>query len=244
MSLGLQWVSTGQEADMVTSLLQRSAVVLLHGQPGDVSDWAAVASALPDEVDVVVLDRPGYGANPLPPATIDGNARWLISELDKAGIRDAIVVGHSYGGGVALAAAALAPDRVRGLVLISSIGPSCLKWWDYLLAAPIVGPVASIAMCAMLPGAPWRSFLFEQRELVRSLGRLLGRLDAIDMPTLIIADPADSVVPVATAQLLNEQLMDSKLELVAEGGHSLPKTIPDTIAAAIAAHVAAVGARL
>ena len=229
---------------MDISLLQRSAVVLLHGQPGDVSDWAAVVSALPDHVDVLVLDRPGYGTNPLPPATIDGNARWLICELDKAGIRDAIVVGHSYGGGVALAAAALAPDRVRGLVLISSIGPSCLKWWDYLLAAPIVGPIASIAMCAVLPGAPWRSFLSEQRELVRRLGQLIARLDAIEAPTLIIADPADSVVPVATAHKLSERLTDSRLELVADGGHSLPKTIPDTIAAAIAAHVAAVGARL
>jgi pimeloyl-ACP methyl ester carboxylesterase len=229
---------------MVTSQLDRTAVVLLHGQPGDVSDWAAVLSALPEDVDVLVLDRPGYGTNPLPPATIDGNARWLIRELDKSGIRDAIVVGHSYGGGVALAAAALAPDRIRGLVLVSSIGPGCLKWWDYVLAAPVVGPLASIAMCAMLPGAPWRSFLAEQRELVRHLSRLVARLDEISAPTLIIADPADGVVPVATAHQLNERLTDSRLELVAEGGHSLPKTISDTIAALITAHVAAVGARL
>jgi pimeloyl-ACP methyl ester carboxylesterase len=39
----------------------------------------------------------------------------VLHELDLAGLDDAILVGHSYGGGVALAVAALAPDRVRGL---------------------------------------------------------------------------------------------------------------------------------
>ena len=50
-----------------------------------------------------------------------------------------MLVGHSYGGGVALAAASLAPGRVEAVVLLASVGPGCLTVWDRLLAAPGTG---------------------------------------------------------------------------------------------------------
>lgn len=132
-------------------------VVLLHGQPGTGSDWSAVAARLSADVRSLALDRPGYGSSPLAPGGFRANARAVLDEIDAQDIEEAVLVGHSYGGGVALATAQLAPQRIRGLVLVSSIGPGCLNGWDRLLAAPVVGPACALVAWWLTPwlGGRW-----------------------------------------------------------------------------------------
>ena len=243
-----------------------STVVFLHGQPGAGSDWDAVVRLLPADLHSMSLDRPGYRNNPRQALGFDDNAAWLIAELDRAHVGQAVLVGHSYGGGVAITAAALAPSRVSGLVLIASVGPGCLDGWDALLAAPVIGPICAVAAWWLTPwfarrrlariernrnralephehlswevwgsarhehGAMWRTFLTEQRELVHGLDRLTDRLPDVNAPTQVIADPADKMIPVATAYALRDRLPHARLVLVAEGGHNLPRRTPQIIA--------------
>ncbi|MDW5594003.1 alpha/beta hydrolase [Conexibacter stalactiti] len=95
------------------------AVLLLHGLPGTAADFERVTPLLP-RMRTIALDRPGYGAS-------DGGAHGTEAQLaaiegllDRLGIRRAIVVGHSYGGTLALAFAARRPERVRALVLVAA----------------------------------------------------------------------------------------------------------------------------
>ena len=111
-------------------------VVLLHGQPGSAADWQQVVSRLPDGVGVVAQDRPGYGASPRSAGGFTAGARAVLADLDARGIDRAVLVGHSYGGGVALATAQLAPERVEALILLAGVGPGCLTWADRVLAGP------------------------------------------------------------------------------------------------------------
>ena len=69
-------------------------------------------------------------------------ARAVLDGLDSRGITRAVLVGHSYGGGVALLAASLAPGQVEAVVLLASVGPACVTGWDRLLAAPGAGRCA------------------------------------------------------------------------------------------------------
>jgi pimeloyl-ACP methyl ester carboxylesterase len=126
-------------------------VVMLHGQPGSGSDWEQLADRLPAGLRVAALDRPGYGANPLAAGGFALNARSVVAELDTRDIERAVLIGHSYGGGVALAVAALAPDRVEALVLMASVGPDCLTGWDRLLAAPVAGDICALAAWWLTP---------------------------------------------------------------------------------------------
>jgi 3-oxoadipate enol-lactonase len=126
-------------------------VVLLHGQPGSAADWQQVADRLPRTLGVVALDRPGYGASRQAADGFAVNARAVVAELDARGIGRAVLVGHSYGGGVALAAAGLAPERVEALVLLASVGPGCLTGWDRLLAAPVAGEVCAFTAWQLTP---------------------------------------------------------------------------------------------
>jgi len=84
-------------------------LVLLHGQPGSPADWQLVAGRLPAPLHAVATDRPGYGSSGLPAGGFAVNARAVLDDLDSHGIARAVLVGHSFGGGVALSAASLAP---------------------------------------------------------------------------------------------------------------------------------------
>src|SRR5260370_18693246 len=111
-------------------------LVLLHGEPGSAADWQQVMARLPPTLHAVAVDRPGYSSSRQPAAGFAGNARAVLAELDSRDIARAVLVGHSYGGGVALSAASLAPHPVEALILLASVGPACLNGWDRLLAAP------------------------------------------------------------------------------------------------------------
>lgn len=139
-------------------------IVVLHGQPGSHSDWQQLADQLPPELRIVAFDRPGYGASRQAAGGFAYNARAVLAELDARGIERAVLAGHSYGGGVALAVAKLAPQRVEALVLLASVGPGCLTGWDRLLAAPVAGEACALAAWwltpwlarARLAGIAWR----------------------------------------------------------------------------------------
>lgn len=95
-------------------------IVLVHGSvTGGRMTWAAAASALAERFDVVVLDRPGFPPGP-PVERVDfeEQAHWLCERL-RAGDH---LVGHSYGGVIALLAASLVSDRLRSLTVIE---PPC-----------------------------------------------------------------------------------------------------------------------
>jgi pimeloyl-ACP methyl ester carboxylesterase len=241
------------------TLVEPLHLTFLHGQPGTGSDWSAVIDQLPDSIRAFAPDRPGYRSNPRAPGDFAANARFVLAELDAADIAETVLVGHSYGGGVALTIAAMAPERVRAVVLVSSVGPRCLNGWDTLLAAPVTGPVCSICAWWLTPwfararlgriarrrgralapdeyvywdiwanarhsnGAMWRTFLVEQRALVADLDALVALIPSVHAPTLIVADPKDTIVPVATAHALHELLPESELYLINGGGHQLPR---------------------
>lgn len=120
--------------------------MLLHGQPGTGADWQWVIPLIEDRSTVIVPDRPGYGRTGGPATGFAGNADAVADLLDRLQVAQAVLVGHSWAGGVALAAGGRHPDRVSGLVLVSSVGPGeHLGWDDRLLAAPLVGEALAAA---------------------------------------------------------------------------------------------------
>jgi len=146
--------------------------LVLHGQPGLGSDWQQVVGQLPRELHVAALDRPGYGGNRQAAGGFDVNAHAALAELDTRGIDRAVLVGHSYGGGVALSVARLAPERVEALVLLASVGPGCLTGWDRLLAAPVAGEICALAAWSL---SPWLA-----RARLARIARRRGRPIAAD----------------------------------------------------------------
>jgi pimeloyl-ACP methyl ester carboxylesterase len=115
-------------------------VVLLHGQPGNGGDWGPVIGRLRDRFRLIAPDRPGYGRTGGRAVGFTDNAALVVALLDRLGIDSALVVGHSWASGVALAAAIRFPQRVEGLVLAAPVSPDIPpSALDRLLARPRVG---------------------------------------------------------------------------------------------------------
>ena len=168
------------------------AVVLLHGQPGSGASWRPVVDLLRDDHRVLAPDRPGYGGNRAPATGFPGNARAVVALMEEAGASPAVVVGHSWGGGVAIAMARDHPDAVRGLVLVGSVGvPGSISWVDAMLAAPVMGEaMTAVGMAVMgtvlpwvrrrvsgLPGrwASWCRTTLPDQSVAGGIGEALGR---------------------------------------------------------------------
>ena len=103
------------------------ALVLLHGFGLDRRMWAPQAG-LAERFFLVTYDLRGFGASaPMDPGVPYTHAGDLLALLDHLGAGAAALAGLSFGGLVALQAAAQSPDRVRALVLMDALLPG-VRW--------------------------------------------------------------------------------------------------------------------
>lgn len=123
-------------------------LVLIHGAGGNARDFTwAFANLLSDRYRVHVPDRPGLGwSAPLDPRD-DGpraQARHLARALGALGVEMPLVLGHSYGGAVAMAWALEA--RAAGLILLAGATmpwPGPLRPYYRIFGSPLIGPLAA-----------------------------------------------------------------------------------------------------
>jgi pimeloyl-ACP methyl ester carboxylesterase len=108
-----------------TALGQGPPVVLLHGLCDSHRTWSKVAPLLAQTRRVLMLDLAGHGLSERPDASyaLDWHARVVGAWLESLGLEDVDVVGHSFGGGVALWMMLLEHRaRVRRLALVAAGG--------------------------------------------------------------------------------------------------------------------------
>ncbi|MGI8920816.1 MAG: alpha/beta fold hydrolase [Solirubrobacteraceae bacterium] len=134
-------------------------VVLIHGMVNSSRHWEAVAMRLADSYTVIAPDLIGHGdsATPRGDYSLGAHAASIRDLLAVIGVDRATVVGHSFGGGVALQYFYQFPQRVDRLVLVSSGG----------LGREVSALLRSVA----LPGASWLVSLAAHRRLLGLLWR-------------------------------------------------------------------------
>jgi lipase len=93
-------------------------VLALHGVTGHSRRWRVLADALP-EFRLIAVDLRGHGRSPwTPPWGIEQHVADALDTLDALGLERVPVIGHSFGGAIALHLARTAPHRVERLVLL------------------------------------------------------------------------------------------------------------------------------
>jgi pimeloyl-ACP methyl ester carboxylesterase len=99
-------------------------LIILHGLGDSQHSWRAVAAELAQRYRVYSLDRPGCGLSARPDASyrIDAQARLTAAWLEQIGLHDVDVIGHSYGGGMALWLLLYCASSVRRLALVAPGG--------------------------------------------------------------------------------------------------------------------------
>lgn len=129
----------------IVRYVQRGAgpdVLLIHGMVGTAEDWETLLPLLTARYRVTAIDLLGQGgSDPRPGAhNIGGNAHVIARLAERLDLKDVVVVGHSYGGAIALKLATDAWPRARGYVLLApATRPIDITLTDRLVAVPAFG---------------------------------------------------------------------------------------------------------
>ncbi len=214
-------------------------VVALHGWGRDSSDFVEALSGLP----ALAVDLPGFGASPAPGEPI--GAAGYLEHLDPVfdHLRQPVVlVGHSFGGRVALAAAVARADQVGGLVLIgvpllrAGTRSRTRPGYRAIRLAHRFGLVsdAQLEQARRRYGSPdYRAAQGVMRQvLVRAVNETYEHeLSRLAVPTRLVWGTDDREVPVTVARRAMGLIPDGLAELVEVpgGGHHLPTTHPGVV---------------
>jgi 3-oxoadipate enol-lactonase len=241
--------------------MAKSDVVLLHGWMMEPSLWAHQEEALADGMRPHAVIQPGHGVavSRLPQhATMQEWTAWFARELDGRAISDAVVVGHGIGGLVAQEMWRRSPERVKALVLISTLDEAwsedqratlealsdAVLDWNAETAARVS---SALIGAGFLSGhadwiEDWREQVARTYDLsvVRELGRLAAAHDdyranseSIRVPTLVINGGADSMVAVERARAMADRIPDARFVEIAESGHAPPLEHPQAVSDAL-----------
>jgi pimeloyl-ACP methyl ester carboxylesterase len=131
-----------------TSAGRGPATLLIHGLGGFAESWRDTIAALEPHSRVIALDLPGFGesAKPRRAYTLQFFAQTVEALLRALDVDRVRLVGHSLGGGVAVAFALAHPERVERLALLGATIPGVPirpAWVYRLMALPVLGEVMS-----------------------------------------------------------------------------------------------------
>jgi pimeloyl-ACP methyl ester carboxylesterase len=221
----------------------RLPVVFIHGAGGSHQHWLYQVRDLPGS-PTYALDLPGHGRSEGSGRdTIAAYGDWIIAFFEAAGFEQAVLVGHSMGGGIALDVALRYPARVGGLGLVAT--------GARLRVAPIIfDAIQQDAQAAVRLICEWAFGPEASPEMLR-LGRrqmgltpadvlyndflacdrfdAMGQLGEIAVPTFALCGAEDRLTPSKYAIYLRDHIAGATLHLVEGAGHMVMLENPQAV---------------
>lgn len=227
-------------------------MLFLHGWQDSSRTFDALTSHLSQGWRVIRLDLPGFGETEMPPAawSIDDYGRFVATFIGKLNLHIAVLVGHSFGGRIAIKGIAekyLYADKV---VLIASAGTSSRRTIRNTFFG--MGAVVGRALTAFPPLSLWREQI--RQKLYRLIGSdyantgalrdtfvriiaedLSAQARLVDIPTLLIWGARDTETPLADGQRLSSLIRGSVFRVIDNAGHFVHQEKPQEMARIIQA---------
>ena len=232
-------------------------VVLVHGIPGSGRIWEPVAERLAPDFHVIAPDLLGFGGSPGEPEPdalwADAQARALAALLDERGVDRATVVGHDFGGPVALMLAALRPELASRLVLCATnaFADTPIPLPIRAVTWPLVGGAAARLLFSgpALAAMAGRELVGDAREqrstrtifttALREVGEryepVERSLRSLRGPALVVWGEKDPFFAVEQGRRTADAVPDGRLALYDGCGHYVPVDAPERLAADITA---------
>lgn len=243
-------------------------LVLLHGLMVTSYSFRDVAAALAQSRRVIVVDLPGCGESDRPDPGVAGeyavpwHADRLAELLGALELPKVDLLGHSFGGTLALCFAADHPELLRRLVLVDPVAfPLDLPLEGRLALVPRLGPYVFKTLyrradlrryLAQMMSRPalldetsvnvyWdrlsrdggREAAYAMLGHLTLLGWLRPRLPAVTTPTMVVWGDHDVLMSPREGERLVELLPDARLEVVQGCGHAVPEERPEDLNALV-----------
>jgi pimeloyl-ACP methyl ester carboxylesterase len=231
--------------------------LLLHGFASSLQTWDVWSAQLERHYRVIRLDLPGFGLtgpSPVHDYSEQNDLATLTHFVDKLGLLNFSIIGHSMGGKMAWSLAASVPDRVKALVLMAPDGfPDTKDIGSKPYAMPSIMGVIKFSLPKYLVRKSIEPAFFDAKALDDSLVNRyydmlrapgvraaileranqtiytdpVPRLKKITAPTLLIWGEQDQMIPSSNAQSYANVLAVSQTMLLPNLGHLLQEEQPE-----------------
>jgi pimeloyl-ACP methyl ester carboxylesterase len=212
-------------------------IVLMHGWGCEIKTFALLENFLAPNFKVYNIDFPGFGKSQEPPTpwgTADYEA-WFKAFLKEKKIENPILIGHSFGGRIAIRTAK--DTAIKKMILIGSAGVKPTRSLGYYFK---VYSFKAMRFFAELPGIyQWfgKDFIEERRrnagssdyqqasEVMRgTLSKVVNEDLKVFMPlvkasTLLIYGENDTATPVKDAKIMEQLIPDAGLVVIQNAAH-------------------------
>lgn len=225
-------------------------LIALHGAPGTVRDFRYLGPLLSPNMRLIRLEFPGFGSSPIDKTRrLDGHfcADIVLAFMDAMGLEKAALVGHSFGGHVALLTALKAPERISALILLASMG---LRKHKALRQTPFYGvywllksPLKGLFMPQVRKGFIQSGFpanlsddaLKRTIEILAyvNLKGLSEQVRTLKCPTFVAWAQDDRLIEKEVSAEFAQALPPGPRHAFEKGGHALTKTCALALAEAI-----------
>ena len=221
-------------------------IIILHGWGSGAKNWARVKEFLEKKgCQVFLPDLPGFGETPPPPKawSLDDYVEWVRDFSEKNNLSEFFLLGHSFGGGIAIKFALKYPEKIKKLFLVSSaaIRKKTIK-------KEILKKIASFfKRFSFLPGYNYlrkvlykiffrkSDYLLTEGVMKETYLKVISEdlsdiLSNISVPTVIIWGKKDDIFPVKDAYFINQKIKNSVLEILPNIKHNPQTEAPEILA--------------
>jgi pimeloyl-ACP methyl ester carboxylesterase len=222
---------------------QGDPLLVIHGGTGSANDWRPNMERLIDKYTIYVPDMPGFGlTEPLSGEYHIPQATTFLKGLTgQLGLEKFYLLGHSFGGGIALNYALKNSLQIAKLVLVSSLGLGKeIAFWIRYTAHKSICRCFGKTVLNLLEAAKWLfqhlflpfDFTVPFSETSLSLGCdvtnfraqktvFFDQLAELSMPTLLVWGSRDPVVPFQQAYAAGCVIPDCQVKIFTGSGHSV-----------------------
>ena len=227
-----------------------STIIILHGWGSSKEKWKDVQENL--EIDgfrVFVPDIPGFKKETAlgEPWDLNDYVQWLEEFLDANHIKDFFLVGHSFGGRIAIKFAVSHPLKALILVASAGIKKKCLSFsfvgkmirflrientflWKYF---------RKFFYKCILRKTDYLNTSSDLKETMKNVLKedLTPLLEEIKIPTLLIWGDKDKYTPLKDGLLMNKKIKNSRIEILKGIGHTPYSENPNLLSEKIKKYV-------
>jgi len=230
----------------------RPPVVFVHGAGGTHQHWLYQVRDLLNS-QTYALDLPGHGGSEgMGKDSIAAYGDWLVAFLDAIGEEQAILVGHSMGGAIALDLALRHASRVAGLGLVAT--GARLRVASAIIEGIRRDPKAAVRLIcdfAFGPEAPQEMVRLGRRQMEAILPDVfhgdflacnafdvMDQLGEIAAPSFVVCGTQDRLTPSKYSIYLRDHIVHAVLHLVEGAGHMVMVERPEAVVDALSSFVA------
>ncbi len=223
-----------------------SPFLILHGWGSNSERWAPVAELISKNgFKVIVPDLPGFGKSDAltAPWNMNNYINWLEGFVKDLNLRDFYLMGHSFGGALAVKLAIKHPQDVKELFLVAaaSVRKRTVKKSAYKTVSSLAKNFSFLPFYGFFRKAFYK-FIIRKSDypyvegvmketfknvIFEDLSQFTG---FIRTPTVIIWGDKDKSTPVEDAYFMNKKIKNSKLVIISGAGHILNRECPEVLA--------------